>query len=154
MEPAEHRYMNSVTYECAARISGEWTALSPVVTPDGDWAAWANAISWDVDGDSLFSTRYSHDFSYQFLNTGNLGRPDADGLYEIQVRRDGERLVVIETEKVSDEVNPSPSDDGTFESWEPTPEEIDDLGDVIDFSALTDCPEEGCVEPLEPSPGT
>ena len=63
--------------------------------------------------------------------------------------------MVAESEKVSDRVHPMESEEGEIERWEPTEDEVGELGDFIDFSALIDCGPDGCAtEDDEPPPGS
>ncbi|MBI3205168.1 MAG: hypothetical protein HYZ29_26755 [Myxococcales bacterium] len=75
------RRTDSVDIECAIYRDGSWSALTPVVTPDGEWAAWAGQVS-PGDQPGRFSLKWVRDVSFQFLNTTEEGRPASDGVYE------------------------------------------------------------------------
>ena len=89
---AETHVIDAVPLDCALRsTSGTWLPMQHVVNPVG-WAAWINSVS-RVDADT-YTVEYMHDFSYQFANIGNAGRPASDGIYQQTLEIAGNTLVV------------------------------------------------------------
>lgn len=74
------RHIDSVVIECAAHTPDGWTELTPVVIPDGPWAAWIRSLEAVPDSRDTFRLRYARDFSFNFFNLTDNGRPSSDGL--------------------------------------------------------------------------
>jgi hypothetical protein len=128
--------IDAVTIECAARTGGRFGRLLPVVVPDGAWAAWPREVR--AAGGGRFVLRYARDFSFQFLNMSDRGRPPEDGLYEIELVATGDRLTAIAPAAMVDG-RQNPLRDTEVVSWTPTSEEMEELAGLIDFG----CPGDG-----------
>lgn len=88
---AANHVIDAVPLDCALRsTTGTWLPMQHVVNPSG-WAAWVNSVS-RVDADT-YTVEYLHDFSFQFANIGNLGRPANDGIYQQTLQIVGSTLV-------------------------------------------------------------
>jgi len=127
---------------CAAREPGAaaFSALSPVVTPDGAWAAWVLGLE---EGASDYRLVWGRDFSFQFFNTGGLGRPPEDGLYATSFVFDG-GFAVGSTEKVGPFPEPAAED---FGGWAPTGEELEAFKEWVPDTSDGECaPPLGCPE--------
>lgn len=127
------RRIDAVTIDCAVRRNGAWSPLSPVVVPDGPWAPWLRDV---VETESGLVLRYTRDFSFQFLNMSDNGRPPEDGIYETALSTVGPEVRSGVTRKIADKTNPLAN--GTSLAWEPTEADKAELGDLIDFSAPED----------------
>gem|GEM_PF-6752843 len=135
--------IDEVAIDCAARVNGTWTPLQPVVTPDGPWAAWIRTVTPDEIDSNRFRVTFAHDFSYQFMNLTDNGRPEDDGLYEVVLDVTSDGIKTNEAGMVAETQNPLAGDE--FSEWNPTPqEEID----YAEFMTMGDgpCPN-GC--PIE-----
>ena len=135
--------IDEVAIDCAARVNGAWTPLQAVVTPDGPWAAWIRSITPDEFDFNRFRVTFAHDFSYQFMNLTDNGRPEDDGLYEVVLDVTSDGIKTNEEAIVAETLNPLAG--GQFSGWNPTPqEEID----YAEFMTMGDgpCPN-GC--PIE-----
>ncbi len=118
--PHERR-IDRVTVECATRSSGTWSPLQPIVEADGPWAAWVVGIEASDSRASAFRVLWIHDFSYQFLNLSNKGRPAEDGLYATTFVRTSDGDVIVEAaQRVSDVI---PKGSAEHEPWTPTEQE-------------------------------
>jgi hypothetical protein len=143
--------IDGVTVECGAHDGTTWLRLQTVLEPDGEWAPWVDAISQNEADSNQFVITYRRDFSFQFLNLSDRDRPETDGIYELRLTlRDG-AFEVTGSEMTTSLQNPLRNSEAT--GWDPTPEEIAEYGDLIDFSGGP-C-QEGCpVEDDEPPPGS
>ena len=140
----DHR-ITGVTLECAARVGAAWTELATVVAPDGDYAAWIAGLQGADGGSSSFKIVWIRDFSYQFLNLGDIGRPDPDGIYETEVTVDAGQLAIGETTLLHDEVVPREAREN--EPWQPTAAELEEYGEWIQVDAGLCGPPTGCLDP-------
>ena len=72
-------------------------ALTPIVEPDGEWAAWTRGSIEMIQTDPpRWRVPYARDFTFQALNLTNRNRPATDGTYVVVVERQGATLVVVE----------------------------------------------------------
>jgi len=127
---------------CAAREAGAtaFSALSPVVTPDGPWAAWVLGLE---EGASDYRLVWGRDFSFQFFNTGGAGRPPEDGLYTTSFVFAG-GFAVGATEKLGPFPETLAED---FGGWAPTGEELEAFRTWIPDTSDGACaPPLGCPE--------
>jgi hypothetical protein len=136
-------YIDGASIACAVKADGAWSALTPVVVPKGEWAAWVKDLNPVPDKSGVYTLRFAHDFSYQFMNMSDSGRPEDDGLYDVTLDLGADGVSASDAVKVADKQNPFL--DGEAGSWEPTEEEQEEMSEYIDFSE-GDCPD-GCPEP-------
>lgn len=88
---AANHVIDSVSLDCALRSSaGTWLPMQHLFSPTS-WAPWVNSVN-RVDADT-YVVEYLHDFSYQFANIGNAGRPADDGIYQQTLQIVGDTLV-------------------------------------------------------------
>ena len=117
--------MQRVTIECGLQGPAP-IPLTPVVSADkDDWAAWILGLEPSNSGVTL---AYARDFSFQFMNLKDAGRPAEDGWYKVELTS-GDGWTVAEPTKTSASVNPfaQPSASSSVEGWHPTAEEIQTL---------------------------
>jgi hypothetical protein len=127
------RRIDEVWIECARGESGSknsrFSPLASVVRSDGSWAAWAVGLEESDWNKNAYRLLWIRDFSFQFLNLSNQGRPPEDGVYATEfVFTDLGSVEVGPTFRVSDVI---PSDSIVFEGWEPTDAELDEHADYI-----------------------
>jgi hypothetical protein len=144
------RYVEGVTIECAVKsggAAGPFGPLTPVIVPDGSWAAWIRTLEVDAAHAGSFRLRYVRDFTFHIFNLSDNGRPASDGIYEVVVTIDGTRPHADVAAKLSDKTNPLAG--GTpFEEWKPSDEDKAIMSEFIDFSEGP-CPN-GCPAPATP----
>ena len=125
------RHMERVSIACTRQTAGTWGPMVPMVVPDGPWAAWLHpksfgnpaAIPGD-DGNDQFPIMYARDFSFQFLNTIDTGRPGTDGYYRQNLELNDGRLARLGPAfRVSSIAEGSMASD-VDANWEPTEAEI------------------------------
>lgn len=143
---AAARRITSVPLECAIRHSGRWTSLTKVADGGGDWAAWISEIAVSQADPKLFRVTYKRDFSFQFLNLADQGRPRTDGSYELQLRRTSDgKLVTVKSSKVSAKTYDPAS--VTQQGWEPTADELKEAAPYFKMDEGK-CPApKGCTSP-------
>jgi len=115
--------IDGVSLACAWRLDGAWTTLTRLVSPD-DWAPWPREIT--LHPDDTITVRYVHDFTFQFMNLSNDGRPPEDGLYEL--RYDLRAAAELSDEQVSPDVV---SRGDEMQDFVPTEDERADFDDVV-----------------------
>jgi len=141
-----HSTIDSVSLECAVEGDEGFGPLTTVVEPDGDWAAWAMGLEEANDGSGAFRVLWMRDFSFQFLNLNNRGRPETDGIYATTFETDEEGApVALTVEKLMDGV--MGEDAVVGEAWEPTPAELEEMGEFIKVDEGACPPPMGC--PIE-----
>jgi hypothetical protein len=142
------RIIERVSILCTRSHEGSWTPMVPVVTPDGPWAAWLHAQSFGDpsaipgdDGIDQFPILFARDFSFQFLNTVDTGRPGTDGYYRQNLDLSGGNIARLGTAvrvmSIGEGSVPAPDSDAV---WEPTEAEIAEFEAFID--ELPDPPDE------------
>ena len=138
--------IDAVTIHCASRVNGSWSALQPVVSPDGAWAAWIRTLEPETSQVDHFRLTFAHDFSFQFMNLTDAGRPEGDGLYEVVFGVAGDTFDIDDPALLSKTQNPVAG--GEFQEWKPTAQE---KVDYAEFMSMDDgpCPD-GC--PVEEEP--
>lgn len=98
-----HR-IERVTLECAVEWSdNEWTSLSTIVEGSNDFAAWPSYVAFNEET-KQFKVGWVRDFSFQFLNISDRGRPSSDGLYETVFSVLQQRVTPVSTTKLADTV--------------------------------------------------
>jgi len=127
--------VDDVPIECAFETTAGWTSFTQVIFPSGAWAAWPRSVR--EDGGGWYTLTYVRDFSFQFANLSDGGRPATDGVYEVSLRPSGGRILFGAPIKVSSDTNPLAA--GQAGMWEPTDAEREAHGDLIDFSGLDGC---------------
>lgn len=131
-----HR-VDAVTVECGRVGDGAPDLLAPVVVPEGDYAAWVRDLAPDGAGAVL---TWARDFSFQFLNLTDAGRPAEDGIYRTELSggaKPGATTIVSAVQ--------NPLAESVASGWEPTQEEKEDMAGTIDFDPGP-CTA-GCSEP-------
>lgn len=77
-----------VRLECALKATdGTWQPMQTVADPSGAWSPWVTSVI--REDATTYTVRYLRDFSFQFINANNEGRPPEDGTYEqtLEIRR-------------------------------------------------------------------
>ncbi len=72
-----------VTLECARGEAGAFGPLQPVLPASPDWAPWIASIETLPAQPGRYRLTYERDFSFQFLNLTDAGRPATDGTYTV-----------------------------------------------------------------------
>ncbi len=141
------RFMDEIVIVCTTRRAGSaWTPLRDVIVPDEQWAAWVRGL--DQRDDGTITLRYTRDFSFQFMNLTDEGRPAEDGVYEVELLTTETGVTASDAVKLSDTTNPLK--EGTLmKEWTPTAEEEEVMGEFVTFGDGP-CPH-GCVG-LAPTP--
>ena len=149
-EPAK-RFIERTRIRCARQIGDDWMPMVDLISPDGPWAAWLDpetfgdsaAIPGD-DGRGQFALLYARDFSFQFLNTVNTGRPGEDGMYRQDLDlSDGGLTALGAPVRVGDISANVPTDEDASD-WTPTEEEIAEFEAFVDgLPPEPDAPAEG-----------
>lgn len=111
-----------VQLSCAWRLGGVWTPLTPILEPL-EWAPWPRAIT--LHPDDTLELVYVHDFSFQFFNINDAGRPETDGTYAL--RYDLRTQTVLDDTQQSTRV----TEEAFQAPWEPSPERIAELNDAV-----------------------
>ncbi len=136
------RFVDTVKIECSVGTRDTFTPLTPVVVPDGAWAAWIRTLAAKDGEGQTFSLRYVRDFSFQFFNLSDNGRPATDGVYEATLKVDGRGGLSTGGNAIKVETRTNPLAEMPVEQWAPTEAEKSELEGIIDFSDGP-CPE-GC----------
>jgi hypothetical protein len=141
------RHLDAVVIACAARPpGGAFGPLTQVVVPDGAWAAWLRTLAERDGADGRLALRYVRDFSFQFMNMSDTGRPETDGVYELGLRLGADGSLTAEPgapAKVSARTNPLA--EAPVEPWRPDRTDEGQLREVFDFGEGA-CVE-GCTSP-------
>ena len=140
---SSRRIIESVAIECTSYDGTRWAPLRAVAGGGTEWAAWVASIG----GDSAighYRLRYTRDFSFQVLNTGDRGRPDTDGTYDAFFTWGSGGLEVASTQMVADQVTPA----GAFRGreWTPNDEQIASYAGVFPSPGRCAAPS-GCPTP-------
>jgi hypothetical protein len=118
------RETTGVGLECFTWRNGAWSAPQVVIEPNLDFAPWVNAVD-ALDGGS-FQVRYDRDFSFQFLNLTDAGRPEEDGSYTVTLRLgDDGQIEADAPEKAADGMMGAPVAPDANEACPPDFEEGD-----------------------------
>jgi hypothetical protein len=142
-EPNE-RLVQSVVVRCWARLgAAPFVALPDAVVPEGansgdssEHAAWIDDVSF-LDG--TYRVHWLRDFSFQFLNMSDVGRPATDGAYRTELSFDGSTLTAGATTQESGSVLGPPPETG---EWTPGPDEktmADGLFNITDGECADGC---------------
>lgn len=127
----DERLVETVSIQCWARGSdGEFAALPDAVPPSGDYAAWVDSLVPDEANEGQFVLTWLHDFSFQFLNVSDEGRPETDGTYTTQLSFDGSALTAVATAQLSPSVLGEAPE---VSEWIPTDEERQLAGGIFDI---------------------
>ncbi len=141
------RHIDAVTIACTARArGGTFGALASVVVPDGDWAAWLRTLAERDDADGQLALRYVRDFSFQFMNMSDAGRPATDGIFELGLRLGADGILAVAPgvpAKVGARTNPLA--EAPVEGWRPDRTDRGRLREVFGFD--DDLCLEGCAGP-------
>lgn len=98
-----HR-IQRVDLECSVELAADqWSPLFTIVQGGSDFAAWPSWVTFD-DSRKQWVAGWVRDFSFQFLNISDRGRPETDGVYETSFTISQEQLVLGATRKVADRV--------------------------------------------------
>jgi hypothetical protein len=111
--------IDSVPIRCWA--SGT-TVFTGIVAVEGssDYAAWVRTVAAHPTRAGAYVVTWARDFSFQFLNNSDLGRPSTDGEYETVLTWDGTTLSAEPTTKKSDVSNLFSG--ATLDRYTPAPE--------------------------------
>ncbi|MEE2643442.1 MAG: hypothetical protein VYD19_00790, partial [Myxococcota bacterium] len=131
---SSQRRIERVTIDCFHQRDGRWGPAVPIIIPDGPWAAWLQVSSFGIppegenEASGRFSFRYGRDFSFQFMNTVDAGRPTSDGYYLITLDLEAALLTAAEAPRRLGSIaegSALAADAGEPEPWDPSEEEIE-----------------------------
>ena len=135
-----------VRLECAVKRDGAWGAMTTLVDGGESWAPWIADIQATPDKPGVFKAIYKRDFTFQFLNLTDDGRPKTDGLYEVAFTRgDDGRIEPGAITKLSDKTNGKAK--VTQEPWNPTAKELEELAPYVKRDKGRCPPPKGCPAP-------
>ncbi len=117
---AEHQ-IRGVSIECASYDGSRWSPMRKIVDGGSKWAGWVLSVRPSSTG-SRYLMRYTRDFSFQFMNVGDVGRPETDGIYDVFLEIGPNGPEVVREQRYSNLTSP-PETIGS-QPWEPT---IDDI---------------------------
>ncbi len=126
------REVDSVPVRCWASASTSFSVSTLAVPPATDWAAWVRELKPHPTRTNAYVLEWAHDFTFQFFNMSDNGRPSTDGLYETVLVWSGTSLTPEPAAKTSARLNPY--DGQVTQSWTPTPEEVSEFGGFIPFN--------------------
>lgn len=129
---ATEREVGDVNIRCWASATTSFTATTLAVQGGSDWAAWARALEPSATQSGVYKLTWARDFTFQFLNMSDQGRPSTDGVYEVELTWNGTTLVAGPTVKVSSRTNPFAG--APPGEWIPTAQEVRELGGIIPFA--------------------
>jgi len=109
-----------VELECFAIRPDESVASVVAVPVNGEYAAWVASVTASTGVAGRFVVEWVRDFSFQFLNISDEGRPATDGVYATEIELNGDQLTVGATSLVSSSTKP---EDQPAEPWVPSDEE-------------------------------
>ena len=114
--------------ECASFDGAKWSPMKKIVDGGKEWAAWALSVKPATNG-GRYQLRYTRDFSFQFMNIGDKGRPAGDGVYDVflEIGPDGPKIT--RTQRYSELT--SPEESTAVGAWVPTQAEIDEYAPHI-----------------------
>jgi hypothetical protein len=115
------RQIDRVPIRCWASSTTTFGAPLVAVAGSPDYAAWVRKLSPHPTRSGAYVLEWSHDFSFQFFNMSDNGRPATDGVYETVLTFDGTTLAAEPAVKTSDRTNPMAG--GTYEPFTPSDEE-------------------------------
>jgi len=119
------RWVAEVTLACATtRADGSFGPMRAVVVPGGEWAAWLRALEVDASGEAVVLS-WARDFSYQFMNLSDAGRPAEDGVYRTIVTLGADGPAAGEATRIASRVNPLA--EAGLTPWEPSESERAEL---------------------------
>lgn len=133
-EPAGRREMDGVQIRCWASATTSFAVSALAVEGGEDWAAWVRDVEPDPAGSGAYLLTWVRDFSYQFFNLADRGRPATDGVFQTRLSWDGVALTVGPATRVGDKVNPFigvPTN-----PWAPSADDVSKLGGFIDFDGV------------------
>lgn len=123
--------ISTVPILCATRLGGAWSKLAPAIEGNEEWAAWVREIK-QVAPDT-FELTYARDFSFQFMNMSDVGRPASDGVYAVTMTLTDTGFDVSAPTKITDAQNPLAVQGGDEPAkWQPTEEELEALKGIIE----------------------
>ena len=122
---AEH-----VRIACWAGEPGSFSSAATAVPEDPSFAAWAARVEAHPTEAETVRLVWVRDFTFQFMNVSDAGRPATDGTYETTISLSGGSLTVGATAKLTDSTFAEPVG---VTGWEPTAEERALLGDLFSF---------------------
>jgi hypothetical protein len=125
------REVDSVPVRCWASASTSFSVSTVAVPPATDWAAWVRELKPHPTRANAYVLEWAHDFTFQFFNMSDKGRPSTDGLYETVLVWSGTSLTPEPAAKTGARLNPY--DGQATRPWTPTPEEMSEFGSFIPF---------------------
>jgi len=134
------RHIEAVPIRCWAGTDS-FTASVVAVAPDSAWAAWPRELKVHPTLSGVWVLTWARDFSFQFFNMSDQGRPATDGVYETLLTWDGATLSAGATNQLSATSNPF--EGGEMVDWVPTEAEVAALGDLLPSGEGTCL--DGCV---------
>ena len=113
--------IEEVFIECTSFDGNAWSPMVRVVEGGSEWAGWVLSLKPASDS-GRYQLRYTRDFSFQFMNIGDNGRPTDDGIYDVFLEITPQGPGIVRAQKVSELTNPPGA--ATSEGWEPTQAEL------------------------------
>ena len=113
--------IDTVPIRCWASASTLFTATVEVVAPSSQAAAWARELKPHPTQAGAYVLVWSRDFSFQFFNMSDNGRPSTDGVFESVLLWNGTTLVAQPAMLKSAITNPY---SGKTQPYTPTDDEV------------------------------
>jgi hypothetical protein len=99
---SNERRVGSVSIQCWIGGAGSFKPGVTVVGKDPEYAAWVARVEAHPTKAATYRVVWIRDFSFQFMNMSDAGRPATDGTYETTFTLKGQKLVVGATTKLAD----------------------------------------------------
>ena len=115
------RRVGTVSIQCWIGVAGSFKPGVTVVGKDPEYAAWVARVEAHPTEASTYRVVWIRDFSFQFMNMSDAGRPATDGTYETTFTLQGQKLIVGATTKSAD----TTMDGATTETRPLTQEEME-----------------------------
>jgi hypothetical protein len=125
------RQVDDVSIRCWASATTSFQTTVMAVTAGPDWAAWVRSLEPSTTQSGVYVLTWARDFSFQFLNMGERGRPTTDGLYQTVLTWSGTSLIAGAATQTSTLSNPF---SGTpITTWTPTADEVTRFSPYFEF---------------------
>ena len=125
------RQVDDVSIRCWASATTSFQTTVLAVTAGADWAAWVRSLEPSTMQSGVYFLTWARDFTFQFLNMGERGRPPSDGLYQTVLTWNGTSLVAGAAAQASPLSNPFSVT--PIESWTPTADEVTRFSPYFEF---------------------
>ena len=130
--------ITGVVLACVGRVDGVWGEVASLMDTQETWAGWIKGLEPHPDDAGALVLTYARDFTFNFLNYANAGRPESDGTYQLVVRLAESGKVEADAApiKISDKV--AETDEVELGEYAPTAEEREEFGEFL--AKEGDCP--------------